>query len=128
MSEPKYKLVPVEANHDIVYAMAGEDGENWDQWMPPKHYEALYRVGVAAAPSPPQDPAQTPEWPWDFFPEDHSTWDKCRNIYLAQTEALRVAREALDVLTDGTDATPFEVAQKIGRKAIRKIKELMGEK
>ena len=40
-------------------------------------------------------------------------------------KALEAAREALTVLTDGTDATPFYVAQEIGRKALRQIDEVL---
>lgn len=114
MSEPKYKWVPVEATHEIIYAMAGEDGENWDQWMPPKHYEALYRVGIAAAPSPPQDP---------------------------RDEVIRVAREALGLIKkkccgEARPAWDASLQTTVSRGYVAdvcdtaeyKIKELMGEK
>lgn len=111
MSEPKYKLVPVEPTAEMLEGLASEHLTKCElHW-----YRIRYQEMLAAAPSPPQDP---------------------------RDEALRVAREALELMYSAWEELLPNLKNGVVQKyelvltkapisctdAIRKIKELTGEK
>lgn len=51
-----FRVVPVDPTEKMLVEACAEDWLNWDQRMPAKHYAALYKAMLSAAPTPP--PAQ----------------------------------------------------------------------
>ena len=98
MSEPKYKLVPVEPTLQMISAAmcVPKDNKTYSGFLPNHDYATrVFRAILAAAPSP-QDP---------------------------RDESLRVAREALQNMNGSRIRM-----ERMRTDALRKIKELMGEK
>ena len=103
MSEPKYKLVPVEASGWLCCIIkqaiesCSEDGTG-DMDV---YYKNIWRQVISCITSPPQDP---------------------------RDEALRVAREALEYSDTSFLALGLPEHAEHCANSLRKIKELMGEK
>lgn len=149
MSEPEYKLVPIEPSQVQLFAMQGELPEHQYTYGATVLARAMYSAALEFAPSPPQDQRDEDA---QEIKRLRAAWDSSHQQamengakYKQAEEALRVAREALEFYADPDNCNEdgfyvepaiiadsfYEFHNENGRKAteaLRQIKELMGEK
>ena len=148
MSEPKYKLVPVEPTDSMCFqgrVLLSAYPEGKGTWTSVGDAKECYRNMVAATPSPSQDPRDEDA---QYVKRLKAAWDSAHQQamengakYKQAMEALRVAREALELINkkccgEALPAWDASLQTTVSRGYVAdvcdaaeyKIKEMMGEK